>query len=709
MSRLSEREIARKLAEREDFEPPAGLLEKIKSEIPPAVTVGAGVAGERRSVLPSRQRWLIAASLIAMVGAGLFALRPRQQAPSMESAVAARKSRPAAAAPKPESKLDALAESRPASPEPPPSSMQPSLKEELLRRDAPAAASSLPAPPPPPPPPSRRAAEKLKALGYIGESREQAVAAPAEIPEPQTEADAESGVVSGVEGGVEGGTVGGTPGGVASGALIDERRYDAPLRAGKPQSPAPGGRLRQEPASGYVDTFYKSAGINPFVDTAADRFSTFGLDVDTASYSVTRRYLTDGNLPDPKSVRVEEFVNSFDYGDPPPARGDFAIKAEGAPTPFTQGERHRLLRFNIRARQVNAEKRRPAVLTFVVDVSGSMNEENRLGLVKQSLSLLLDQLRPTDRVGLVIYGDKARLLLEPSNDREAVRRAIEQLQPQGSTNAEAGLLLGYQVADRNFRLNAANRIILCSDGVANVGHTGPHAILGQIGREARRGIELTTLGFGMGNYNDHLMEQLADRGDGRYAYIDTLDEARRVLVEELTGTLQTIAKNAKVQVEFNPKVVARYRLLGYENRDIADERFRDDAVDAGEIGAGHSVTALYEIELRPEAPAEGLIAALHLRYRTPEIGNTPETIRKLHVSELAASWEKASPGFRLAALVGQFAEILRQSPWAKGELNEVARQVRGTSGLLSKSAKAPELAELAAKAARIKAEQRKKE
>jgi Ca-activated chloride channel family protein len=463
-------------------------------------------------------------------------------------------------------------------------------------------------------------------------------------------------------------------------------------------------RLESEPADAKV--YAKSVGINPFVDTAADRLSTFGLDVDTASYTVTRRYLSDGNLPAPSSVRVEEFVNFFDYGDAPPARGDFAIKAEGAPSPFTQGERYRLLRFNLRARQIKTEHRRPAVLTFVVDVSGSMDQENRLGLVKQSLSLLLDQLHPTDRVGLVVYGDDAKLLLEPTNDREAVRQAIERLRPEGSTNAEAGLLLGYEVAVRNFRFNAANRILLCSDGVANVGHTGPRAILGQIEREARRGIELSTLGFGMGNYNDHLMEQLADHGDGRYAYIDTLDEARRVLVEELTGTLQTIAKDAKVQVEFNPRVVARYRLIGYENRDIADERFRDDRVDAGEIGASHSVTALYEIELRPDVPRDGLVAALHLRYRTPEIGNQTETVRKLSVAELAPSWEKASPGFRLAAVVAQLAEILRQSPWAKGDLNEVARQARTAAGELGKSTKAAELADLAEKAARIKAAER---
>jgi Ca-activated chloride channel family protein len=352
---------------------------------------------------------------------------------------------------------------------------------------------------------------------------------------------------------------------------------------------------------------------------------------------------------------------------------------------------------------VKADQRRPAMLVFVIDVSGSMDQDNRLGLVKDSLSLLLDQLRPADRIGLVTFGDEARVLLEPTSDREAVREAIARLKPEGSTNTESGLILGYQVADRNFRLNASNRILLCSDGVTNVGHTGPRAILGQIEREARRGIELSTLGFGMGNYNDNLMEQLADHGDGRYAYIDTLDEARRVLVEELTGTLQTIAKDAKAQVVFNPQAVARYRLIGYENRDIADERFRDDRVDAGEIGAGHSVTVLYEVELRPGAPRDALLAELHLRYRAPEIGNQTETIRKLYVSELAPSWEKASPGFRLAASVAQLAEILRQSPSAKGDLNEVARQARAAAGELGKSAKAGEVADLAEKAARLKA------
>jgi Ca-activated chloride channel homolog len=713
MSRLSEREIARKLAEREDFEPPAGLLEKIKNEIPPEISVGTETADEKRSLMPSRQRWLIAASLVLMVGAGLFALRVRQQSAALENVMGViepEAPQPAAAAPmgaEPESDAQRQ-QSQVASPAPQNSARRFNLYEEESNAAVPAPELT---PPPPPARPEPKELAKLKALGYSDldvdrrDQAAQAAAAPAEIPESQDlplDMKVEGGVEGGVVGGVAGGVVGGVPGGVPSGAagspLLDERRMKraASLRV-------------ETDAEGPPQNVFKSAGINPFVDTESDRFSTFGLDVDTASYTVTRRYLNDGSLPAPASVRVEEFVNFFDYGDAPPARGDFAIKAEGAPSPFTHGERYRLLRFNLRARQVKAEHRRPAMLIFVIDVSGSMKEENRLGLVKDSLSLLLDQLRPSDQIGLVTFGDEARVLLEPTSDRAVVRQAIARLQPEGSTNTEAGLQLGYQVADRNFRLNAANRILLCSDGVANVGHTGPRAILGQIEREARRGIELSTLGFGMGNYNDHLMEQLADHGDGRYAYIDTLDEARRVLVEELTGTLQTIAKDAKVQVAFNPQVVARYRLLGYENRDIADERFRDDRVDAGEIGAGHSVTALYEIELRPGAPREALVAELHLRYRAPEIGNQTETIRKLYVSELAPSWEKASPGFRLAALVAQFAEILKQSPWAKGDLNEVARQARTAAGELGKSGrsgKAAELADLAAKAARIKAGER---
>jgi Ca-activated chloride channel family protein len=344
----------------------------------------------------------------------------------------------------------------------------------------------------------------------------------------------------------------------------------------------------------YGDVFYREYGVNPFIDTEDDNLSTFGLDVDTGSYTVARRYLRDGHLPPREAIRVEEFVNSFDYGDRPPRRGDFRLAAEGAPAPFAAGERYYLLRFAVSARQVAAKDRPPAVLTFVVDTSGSMNRENRLGLVKSALYELLDHLRSDDRVGLVVYGSRGEVLLEPTTDHEAIRSAIGRLHGGGSTNAEEGLLLAYELADEYRDRDGINRIILCSDGVANVGRTGPESILERIEHFTEEGIELTTVGFGMGNYNDVLMEQLADTGDGRYAYVDALPEARRILVEELTGTLMTIGSEAKAQVEFNPGVVSRYRLLGYENRDIADERFRDPTVDAGEIGSGHTVAALYD-------------------------------------------------------------------------------------------------------------------
>jgi Ca-activated chloride channel family protein len=460
---------------------------------------------------------------------------------------------------------------------------------------------------------------------------------------------------------------------------VGGREVAETIPAAKPKAGTTGGTTEpnDEP---YGDNFFRSTGTNPFVDTEEDRLSTFGLDVDTASYTVARRYLEDGNLPDPDSVRVEEFVNFFDYGDPAPARDDFALKAEGAPTPFA-GPGYRLLRFNVKAREIRPEERKAAMLIFVVDVSGSMDMENRLGLVKRSLELLLGRLRPTDKVGLVVYGSEARVVVEPTHDLARVRSAVAGLRTDGATNAEAGITLGYDLANRYFRPEGNNRIILCSDGVANVGVTGPERILERIGREARKGIELTTLGFGMGNYNDVLMEQLADKGDGRYAYLDTIDEARRVLVEELEGTLETIAKDAKVQVQFNPEVVARWRLLGYENRDIADDKFRDDSVDAGEIGAGHSVTALYEVKLKPGATADRPVANLHLRWRSERTGRVREEEKLLRVSQLAGSWEQATPALRLAAVAAEFAEILKGSYWARGSsLDELYRLAQGVSG-----------------------------
>ena len=427
----------------------------------------------------------------------------------------------------------------------------------------------------------------------------------------------------------------------------------------------------------YHDMYFKGAGTNPFIDTEDDHLSTFAMDVDTGSYSITRRYLTEGYLPPPEAVRVEEFINSFDYDLDPPSEDAFAIHIDGAPSKFGGGKRLQLLRIGLQGRVISDEHRKDAILTFVIDVSGSMRKENRLELVKKALTLLIDQLRPTDKVGIVVYGSRGRLVLPHTGieQRSEILAAINSLVPGGSTNAEEGLRIGYDLAWRNASVNHINRVILCSDGVANVGNTGPDAILKEIRTYVDKGITLSTVGFGMGNYNDVLMERLADTGNGSYAYVDTLSEAKRIFVEKLTGTLQVIAKDAKIQVDFNPGVVSRFRLLGYENRRLDHEQFRDDTVDAGEVGAGHQVTALYEVKLHPDAT--GKMATVSIRYADADNGKVSEVNKDLSVSQLYESFDTAPASYRLAAGVAEFAEILRESYWAKdGSLDSVHQVVK---------------------------------
>ena len=453
----------------------------------------------------------------------------------------------------------------------------------------------------------------------------------------------------------------------------------------------------------YNDVFFKDYGTNPFIDTEDDHLSTFGMDVDTASYSVTRRYLRDGYLPPPEAVRVEEFVNAFDYNYPSPSAEAFAVHIEGAPSRFGEGKRLQLLRIGIQGRVVPDENRKDAMLTFVIDVSGSMDIENRLGLVKRALTLLVEQLRPGDKVAIVVYGSRARIVLPHTGieGREEILSAIHSLVPEGVTNAEEGLRLGYSLASRNARVNGINRIILCSDGVANVGETGADGILSVIRSHVEEGITLTTLGFGMGNFNDVLMEQLANNGDGSYAYIDTLNEAKRVFVENLTGTLQLIAKDAKVQVDFNPQVVSRFRLLGYENRRLDHEDFRDDKADGGEIGSGHSVTALYEIKLHEGAT--GQLATVFIRHEDPDTRRISEINEKIFTTQLNKTFEEASSEFQLAATVAEFAEILRESFWAQeGSLEAVSRSIEGIAPLIHNE-QVNELRHLVSRATRFKA------
>ena len=426
----------------------------------------------------------------------------------------------------------------------------------------------------------------------------------------------------------------------------------------------------------FDGVFFKNYGVNPFVDTEDDHLSTFATDVDTGSYTIVRRFLHDGHLPPEKAVRVEEFVNYFKYDYPAPQEDVFRVYAEAAPWKFGTGRKNSyLLRLGLKAMQVSEENRKPAVLTFVIDVSGSMNRENRLGLVKKALRILVERLREEDRIGIAVYGSRGRKVMDHRglDEKAEILGTIESLHAGGSTYAEEGIRIGYEMAESAYRKGYINRVILCSDGVANVGQTGADDILEVIKKKAEKGITLSAIGFGMGNYNDVLMERLGDKGNGHYAYIDTIVEAKRIFEDNLTGTLQVVARDVKVQVDFNPKVVRSYRLIGYENRDVPDEKFRDDKYDGGEVGAGHSVTALYELKLWPGK--KGTVATTYVRYKDADTmvatefnsSIATEDFMPLAEKEIDTGFETASSfDFRLATVAAEFAEILRKSYWAKG-------------------------------------------
>lgn len=429
----------------------------------------------------------------------------------------------------------------------------------------------------------------------------------------------------------------------------------------------------------YRDVFHKGHGTNPFFDTEDDNLSTFAMDTDSASYSILRRYLDDGYLPPPEAIRVEEFINAFDYTYPTPTDAAFAVHLEGAPSKFGKGKRLKLLKIGIQGHVIPDTERKDAVLTFVIDVSGSMQMENRLGLVKRALRLLVDQLGPNDKIGIVVYGTNARVVLPHTSviNKQHILDKIESLRPEGVTNAEDGIRKGYELASRNLQQDCINRVILCSDGVANEGVTSPELLLKEIRDYVDEGIYLTTVGFGMGNYNDVLMEELAKKGNGNYAYVDRLKEAKRIFVENLTGTLQVIAKDAKIQVKFNEDIVSRFRLIGYENRQMKHEDFRNDEADAGEIGSGHSVTALYEIKLHKDVD-KGKLATVFIRHEDPDTAEVTEVKNRINVDDLKDNFEDATPNFQFATLVAHFAEVLRESVWVKeSSLGAVQRTLKG--------------------------------
>lgn len=485
----------------------------------------------------------------------------------------------------------------------------------------------------------------------------------------------------------------------SSSAPTGNNQTPPPAQATSPTLASPNG----EP---YDAVFYDNPGVNPFIDTEDDHLSTFALDVDTGSYTVARRYLRDGFLPDKDSVRVEEFVNYFDQDYPvPTVEQGLSLSVDGGTTPFVQNPRNQVVRIGVQAGQVDNATRGDANLVFVIDTSGSMAREDRLGLVKRSLELLVSSLRPTDTIAIVEYGTTARQILPPTpvGEEGQILRAIDALQPNGSTNAAHGLELGYQLANQAFEPGGINRVILCSDGVANVGAaTDAEGILDLIANDAERGINLVTVGFGMGNYNDVLMEQLANQGDGFYSYVDTLDEARRVFVDGLSGTLVTVAEEAKIQVDFDQGAVQSWRLIGFENRAIEDEDFRDDSVDAGEIGAGHTVTALYEI--KPVEGARGQLGVTTLRWLDPATKEAREIAQPITAEALAADFGATSPRFQLDVVVAQYAEVLRESIWASqsgSDLVEVGNWAAQLPGLIPDDPEVAEFAGLARQAAAI--------
>lgn len=448
--------------------------------------------------------------------------------------------------------------------------------------------------------------------------------------------------------------------------------------------------------------FFRNYGVNPFIDTEDDHLSTFAIDVDTGSYTLSRNYLQQGNLPPRDAVRVEEFVNYFDYRYPAPQHDTFAVFYEAMPWSFGPERQNTcLMRIGLKALEVPDEWRKPAVLTFVIDVSGSMNRENRLELVKKSLRLLIDKLRLDDKIGIAVYGSRGHAVLEHTTlaRKDAILETIDALRPEGSTYAEEGIRIGYDMAQAAFTPGHINRVILCSDGVANVGRTGAEQILTIIKEKADNGITLSALGFGMGNYNDVLMEQLGNKGNGYYAYIDTFEQAQR-LFSNLTGALQVVARDVKIQVDFNPDVVRSYRLIGYENRDVADEDFRNDTVDGGEIGAGHATTALYELKLWPEK--EGHVATTYIRYKDADTFEVTEISADFNTNQIAGDNNAISNAFALASVVTEFAEILRESYWAKGaDLADTLARIEVIHGNSPHDPDIAELKDLVARAARL--------
>jgi Ca-activated chloride channel homolog len=427
---------------------------------------------------------------------------------------------------------------------------------------------------------------------------------------------------------------------------------------GSPPPPPPA----EAPSAGEQ---YAVVADNPFHLAAGSPLSTFSADVDTASYSNVRRFLMgEGHMPPPEAVRLEEMLNYFTYDYPTPT-GDAPISATIEVSACPWASNHELARIGLQAKRIDAEHMPPRNLVFLLDVSGSMEPANRLPMVKKAMRMLVDQLTARDTVSIVTYAGASGVALEPTrgDDTGTIVSALSRLEPGGSTNGGAGIELAYKLARQHFSQGGINRVILSTDGDFNVGTTSQGALVRLIEKERQTGVYLSVLGVGEGNLHDATMEMLADKGNGNYAYLDTLAEARKVLVTQAGGTLVTVANDVKIQADFDPTQVKSYRLVGYENRVLENKDFSDDTKDAGDMGAGHSVTALYEIEPLVASPAPERPLTVRIRYKDP--GSAGSKLLTF-ASPPAHSLSQASEDFRFAASVAAFGLVLRGSPF-KGD------------------------------------------
>jgi Ca-activated chloride channel family protein len=427
---------------------------------------------------------------------------------------------------------------------------------------------------------------------------------------------------------------------------------------------------------------FKDYGTNAWIDAAKDRLSTFAADVDTASYTIMRRKLSEGALPPSAAVRVEEFVNYFRYDYAAPSANEtFAVHMDAAPSPFNRG-RH-ILRVGVSTKAKSLGERKQAHLVFLVDVSGSMQSPDRLELAKRSLRILVENLRDGDTVALVTYAGSTRVVLPATGleHKSRILSALDDLTAGGSTGMASGIDLAYQEAMKGLAPGAESRVIILSDGDANVGPSSHQELLDLIAGKVKEGVMLSTIGFGMGNYKDETMEQLANKGNGNNYYIDGLSQAKRVFAEQMGSTLEVVAQDVKLQVEFDPRMVARYRLVGYENRNIADDSFRDDKVDAGEVGAGHQVTAMYELELVKANDKSWPLATVRVRSKVPKATNATEAAFVFDQGNLAPAFASAPADLRFAFATAAFADVLRGAEdaehWDLAEIEKLAAAAAG--------------------------------